>query len=221
MPDFVGDRAPCGKLAATNPPEDAGDYARHLSAAGFSGDRRHAGEAARPRRGPHIDRRILRYGFGVAYHEIDHEVRLPEVHGRADTLFGSVIFEFKRDLRQELSDVWPAPDYVAERERQTGRRILGIATDGANLSPTNCGAATCRDRQARGESGAAEALLAWLEPALSNRDDLTPDPLTVERELGRNSLASAVPAVSWSGYGLSWGQLRGCAEAPAVGRAAA
>ena len=34
---------------------------------------------------------ILRYGFGVAYHEVDHEVRLPEVHGRADTLFGSVV----------------------------------------------------------------------------------------------------------------------------------
>lgn len=33
---------------------------------------------------------ILRYGFGVAYHAISHEVRLPEVHGRADTLFGSV-----------------------------------------------------------------------------------------------------------------------------------
>ena len=38
---------------------------------------------------------ILRYGFDVAYHAIDHEVRLPEVHGRADTLFGSVVFEFK------------------------------------------------------------------------------------------------------------------------------
>jgi 5-methyltetrahydrofolate--homocysteine methyltransferase len=27
---------------------------------------------------------ILRYGFNVDYHQIDHEVRLPEVHGRAD-----------------------------------------------------------------------------------------------------------------------------------------
>jgi hypothetical protein len=77
---------------------------------------------------------ILRYGFGVAYHEIDHEVRLPEVHGRADTLFGSVVFEFKRDLRQELPDVFARlPDYLAERERQTGRRFLGIAIDGATF----------------------------------------------------------------------------------------
>ena len=33
--------------------------------------------------------------------------------------------------------------------------------------------------------------MQWLEPALSNRDDLTPDALTVERELGRGSLSFA------------------------------
>src|SRR5439155_19162122 len=67
---------------------------------------------------------ILRYGFGAAYHAIDHEVRLPEVHGRADTLFGSVVFEFKRDLRQELPDVFAQlPGYLADRERQTQRRF--------------------------------------------------------------------------------------------------
>src|ERR1700739_4040498 len=65
---------------------------------------------------------ILRYGFGVAYHEIDHEVRLPEVHGRADSLFGSVVFEFKRDLRQEVGDVQaPLPDYLAGREGEDRR----------------------------------------------------------------------------------------------------
>ena len=134
---------------------------------------------------------ILRYGFGVAYHAIDHEVRLPEVHGRADTLFGSVVFEFKRDLRQELSDVSARlPDYLAERERQTGQRFLGIATDGATFI-----AYELRDGAlveiGRHEPNPArpDALLAWLEPALSNRDDLTPDPLTVERELGRSSLS--------------------------------
>jgi len=134
---------------------------------------------------------ILRYGFGVAYHEIDHEVRLPEVHGRADTLFGSVVFEFKRDLRQELSDVSARlPDYLAERERQTGRRFLGIATDGATFIAYELreGALVEIGRH-EPNPVRAEALLAWLEPALSNRDDLTPDPLTVQRELGRNSLS--------------------------------
>ena len=56
------------------------------------------------------------------------------MHGRADTLFGSVVFEFKRDMRQELHDVLARlSDYLAERERQTARRFVGIATDGAEF----------------------------------------------------------------------------------------
>jgi hypothetical protein len=47
---------------------------------------------------------------------------------------GSVVFEFKRDLRQELRDVFARlPDYLAERERQTGRSFVGITTDGAEF----------------------------------------------------------------------------------------
>jgi hypothetical protein len=89
---------------------------------------------------------ILRYGFDVDYHQIDHEVRLPEVHGRADTLFGSVVFEFKRDLRLEQGDVLARlPDYLSERERQTGRRFLGIATDGATFIAYEC-VRTCLSR---------------------------------------------------------------------------
>jgi SAM-dependent methyltransferase len=134
---------------------------------------------------------ILRYGFGVDYHAIDHEVRLPEVHGRADTLFGSVVFEFKRDLRQELPDIFARlPDYLVERERQTGRRFLGIATDGATFVAYELrDGALVEIGKHEPNSARAEALLAWLEPALSNRDDLTPDPMTVERELGRSSLS--------------------------------
>jgi N-6 DNA Methylase len=133
---------------------------------------------------------ILRYGFGVAYHEIDHEVRMPEVHGRADTLFGSVVFEFKRDLRQELADVFARlPDYLTDRERQTGRRFLGIATDATFIAYELRDGALVEIGRHEPNPMRAEALLAWLEPALSNRDDLIPDPLTVERELGRSSLS--------------------------------
>lgn len=134
---------------------------------------------------------ILRYGFGVAYHAIDHEVRLPEVHGRADTLFGSVVFEFKRDLRQEPSDVSARlPDYLTERQQQTGRRFLGIATDGATFIAYELREGALVEIGRHEPTPArAEALRAWLEPALSNRDDLNPDPLTVERELGRSSLS--------------------------------
>jgi hypothetical protein len=132
---------------------------------------------------------ILRYGFGVAYHAIDHEVRLPEVHGRADTLFGSVVFEFKRDLRQELGDVQARlPDYLAERERQTRRSFVGIATDGAEFITYELrGESLVEISRHTPNRADPEALLAWLEPALANRDDLTPDALTVERGLGRTS----------------------------------
>src|SRR5437667_1640377 len=94
---------------------------------------------------------ILRYGFGVAYHAIDHEVRLPEVHGRADTLFGSVVFEFKRDLRQELADVFARlPDYLAERERQTGRRFVQYRDRRRHLHrPRIARGRARRDRQTR------------------------------------------------------------------------
>ncbi len=136
---------------------------------------------------------ILRYGFGVDYHAIDHEVRLPEVHGRADTLFGSVVFEFKRDLRQELADVQARlPDYLTERERQTRRRFLGIATDGATFIAYELRDGSLAEiGRHEPDPVRSEALLHWLEPALSNRDDLSPDPLTVERELGRASLSFA------------------------------
>ncbi len=134
---------------------------------------------------------ILRYGFGVDYHDINHEVRLPEVHGRADTLFGSVVFEFKRDLRLEQGDVFARlPDYLSERERQTGRRFLGIATDGATFVAYELRQdALVEIGKHEPNPARAEALLAWLEPSLSNREDLLPDPLTVERELGRSSLS--------------------------------
>ena len=57
---------------------------------------------------------ILRNGFGAAYAAFDHEVRLPEVRGRADMLFGATVFEFKSDVRREMADVVSRlPDYLA------------------------------------------------------------------------------------------------------------
>jgi len=134
---------------------------------------------------------ILRHGFGVAYHEIDHEVQLPEIHGRADTLFGSVVFEFKSNLQHEMREVMARlPDYLSERERQTGRQFLGIATDGAAFIAYELREGILVEIGRHEPNPArAQALLDWLEPAVSSRDDLSPDPLTVERELGRSSLS--------------------------------
>jgi hypothetical protein len=88
---------------------------------------------------------------------------MPEVRGRADMLFGATVFEFKLDLRHELGDVQARPpDYLAERERRTGRRYLGIATSprsscagkGAwNLFPwTDPAAGSDRPQAARADS---------------------------------------------------------------------
>jgi hypothetical protein len=136
---------------------------------------------------------ILRYAFQADYLGIDHEVRMPEVRGRADMLFGATVFEFKRDLRQELPDVLARlPDYLREREAGTGRRYLGIATDGALFIAYELRNGALEEI-ARHVTRAQDpdALLGWLEPALSDRDDITPDPLTIQRELGRSSLTFA------------------------------
>ncbi len=136
---------------------------------------------------------ILRNAFGASYLDLDHEVRMPEVRGRADTLFGATVFEFKKDLRLEIADVLARlPDYLGERERTMHRRYLGIATDGACFIAyeLRAGRMVQLDRyETRPDQ--PDALLAWLEPALSDHDDLPPEPLVIQRELGRTSLTFA------------------------------
>jgi N-6 DNA Methylase len=156
---------------------------------------------------------ILRNGFGAAYAALDHEVRLPEVRGRADMLFGATVFEFKSDLRREMGDVLARlPDYLAERERQTGRRYQGIATDGATFVAFGLrDGELIENSQLDVSADDPDALLDWLDSALANRDDLLPDPVVVRRELGRGS-----PAFGGARTSLEqlWGALR---ERPEVG----
>ena len=82
------------------------------------------------------------------------------------------------------------PGYIAEAERETGRRFVGIATDGATWE-----AYEIRDRvlllMGRFVPGADRPadLLGWLEPAFAARADLTPDAATIARHLGSESLA--------------------------------
>ena len=129
---------------------------------------------------------------------------MPEVRGRADLLFGATVLEFKSDLRREAEDAQARlPDYLRERERQTGRRYLGLATDGATWVAYELRDLTLREiarHELRPDD--PDALLAWLEPALSDRDELLPEPLVVRRELGRESLtfgrARAALEALWS-----------------------
>jgi hypothetical protein len=150
---------------------------------------------------------ILRNGFNAAYAALDHEVRMPEVRGRADMLFGATVFEFKSDLRREIGDVLARlPDYLAEREQRTGRRYLGIATDGASFAAFELRhGALIEIARLDVDADDPEALLAWLEPALSDRDELPPDPLVFRRALGRESW---IFGSARTGLEPLWGALR-------------
>lgn len=79
--------------------------------------------------------RIIADGLGREVGALAHEKRMPLIGGRADALFGATVLELKTDLRAERADVLARlPQYLAEHERETGRRpALDIATDGATF----------------------------------------------------------------------------------------
>ena len=116
---------------------------------------------------------------------------MPEVHGRIDALLGRTVFEFKSDLRKERNDAErKLPDYLSQREIETGEHFVGIATDGAVFIPYEL-----RDgklRRLADYSTTVERpreLLSWLSSAVAVSAELDPTPETVRRELGRESLA--------------------------------
>lgn len=134
---------------------------------------------------------LLVHGLGASSRDVDFERPLPEVRGRMDALLGQTVLEFKRDLRRERSDAEEElTRYLTDRDRQTGQRFIGIATDGVAFAPYELrqgrltplpGFTLTRDTAAN--------LLAWLDAAVSVRPDLDPTPEAVRRELGRESLA--------------------------------
>ncbi len=134
---------------------------------------------------------LLVYGLGANSTEIQFERPLPEVHGRLDALLGQTVFEFKRDLRRERRVAEEELGrYLPQRERETGERFIGIATDGADYIPFELEGGrliACPGYQA--SAGDAAGLLLWLDAAVSLQPSLIPDPGTVRVELGRGSLA--------------------------------
>jgi N-6 DNA Methylase len=133
---------------------------------------------------------LLVQGLGVASTDIDYEHRVPRVRGRIDALLGNVVIEIKSDLVNEAADVQARlPDYLAEAERQTGRRFVGIATDGATWEAYELrdAALVLMDRFVL-PADHPSTLLAWLEPAFQRRDYLIPDTATIASHLGAGSL---------------------------------
>ncbi len=108
-----------------------------------------------------------------------------------DTIFGATVFEYKSDLRAEEGDVLSRlPDYLRERERQTGRRYTSALSRTARswrAYELRAGALHEVGRRLKLDPGDPEALIGLLEPALADRDDLAPEPAAVQGALGRHS----------------------------------
>lgn len=135
---------------------------------------------------------LLRSGFNAPYHEIGHEVYLLDGSGRIDTMWGATVIELKSDLRRELDDVVARlPAYLADAASRSRsmRPVTGLATDGATFI-----AYTLRDNslhkvgQYDTDPERPNELMAWLEPLLSDRPDILPEPRIVAQAFGRISL---------------------------------
>ena len=136
--------------------------------------------------------RLLVDGLGADSQDIDFEKPVPEVRGRIDALLGRTVFEFKSDLRKEQGDAEQGlTRYLTDREGQTGEKYVGIATDGADFV-----AFLLRDDRVEKvnvhhtNSEAPRELLIWLQSVVATGDSLMPDPHTITREFGRQSLAA-------------------------------
>jgi hypothetical protein len=135
--------------------------------------------------------RLLTEGLGADSTSIDFERPLPEVRGRVDALLGRTVFEIKSDLVRERSDAErQLSSYLPQRERETGQRFVGIATDGAEFRVY-----MVRDGRLdelgefKPKVNEPWGLLGWLESVVALTDEIPPDVISVQRELGRHSIA--------------------------------
>ena len=135
---------------------------------------------------------LLRSGFDAPYEDIAHEVYLLDGSGRIDTMWGATVVELKSDLRRELDDVLARlPDYLADAaaRSRSPRPVTGLATDGATFIAYALRDGVL-DELARYATDAdrPDELMGWLEPLLSNRPDLLPEPRAVVQAFGRASM---------------------------------
>nr|WP_294546460.1 N-6 DNA methylase [uncultured Rhodopila sp.] len=135
---------------------------------------------------------LLRSGFGAPYDEINHEVYLLDGRGRIDTPWGATVIELKSDLRRELPDVEARlPAYLADAASRSHspRPVTGLATDGATfIAYALRGGGLHELARYETDPERPNELMAWLEPLLSDRPDILPEPRAVAQAFGRISL---------------------------------
>ncbi|MCY3829767.1 MAG: N-6 DNA methylase [Rhodospirillaceae bacterium] len=136
--------------------------------------------------------RLLVDGLGADSRDVRFEQQAPEVHGRIDALLGRTVFELKSDLRREGNDAEDGlTRYLSEREGQTGEKFVGIATDGADFTAYFLrGGSVVEVGAHRTDPENSWETLAWLRSTVAIGEDLLPDPETIAREFGRESLAA-------------------------------
>ena len=176
--------------------------------------------------------RLLVDDLGADSRDIDFEKPAPEVHGRIDALLGRTVFELKSNLERERKDAEKGlTRYLAEREGQTGDKSVGIATDGAMFTAYFLkDEALVEVSSCRTNVEAPRDLLVWLQGTIAIGDGLLPDPQTIKREFGGESLATrrALDGLAglWDRIGQSpearlkrelWGRLLGLAYGAEVG----
>ncbi len=155
---------------------------------------------------------LLVEGLGADSRDIDFEKPAPEVRGRIDALLGRTVFELKSDLRRERNDAEDGlARYLSEREGQTGEKFVGIATDGADFVAYFLrGDSVVEVGAHRTDPENSWELLAWLRSTVAIGEDLLPDPETIRREFGRESLAARR---ALDDLGELWGQVAQTPEA--------
>lgn len=136
-------------------------------------------------------RQLLVEEFGVELSALDFERRVPEVRGRLDALIGRTILEAKSDLAKEWPDVERRmPDYLADREREEGEKFIGVASDGRTWAAFELDAGKLvKIKEINLDPERPEMFLAWFDGVVALKASLPPDALTIQVELGRESVA--------------------------------
>jgi hypothetical protein len=151
-------------------------------------------------------RSLLTAEFDVPIADVHFEQRV-EVKSRIDALIGRTVFEAKRDLASEMKDVErKMPDYLANREADTGEPFVGIASDGRRWAVFALEQGelvkikeTVLDPDKPGD------FVAWLDGALALKVSLPPDPQTVRIERGADSVAFRAAEAALRAL---WGRLK-------------